>query len=510
MGQHPISPLIYGVNFGTTETLRDLRAPINRSGGNSASTYNWRLDARNTGKDWYYESVPCDPASINDQFGARFVAISLKAGAIPMLTIPMIGWNAKLGPNRSRLASFSIVKYGPQQESDSKNFFQAGNGMAPDGTPLANTDPHDAQTPDDPENQQVRIRQLNSKFDTKDVRYYILDNEPSVWQLVHRDVRPVGAHADEIATKVATYSNAVKNADPHALIVAPEEWGWAGYHYSGFDQQYAATHGFDHTPDRETQTQGMDYVPWLLTQWKAAGHPIDVFSLHFYPQGGEYSDSDSTAVELARNRSTRDLWDTNYKDPTWINNVVALIPQMRDWVNRYYYPGTPLAITEYNWGGEKLMNGATAQADILGIFGREGLDIATRWTAPGPATPVYKAMKLYRNYDDRGGAFGETSISAIVPDPDLVSAFAALRGKDDAATVMLINKQLDNSADTTVSLAHLPDNGTVETWRLADNKLTHLPLSRYMNRQLRASLPKQSITLFVLHPAGQSAARKHA
>ena len=41
-----------------------------------------------------------------------------------------------------------------------------------------------------------------------------------------------------------------------------------------------------------------------------------------------------------------------------------------------YYPGTPIGITEYNWGAEDHINGATAQADILGIFGREGLDMA--------------------------------------------------------------------------------------------------------------------------------------
>ena len=33
--RHPISPLIYGLSFATTQTLRALRAPINRSGGNA-------------------------------------------------------------------------------------------------------------------------------------------------------------------------------------------------------------------------------------------------------------------------------------------------------------------------------------------------------------------------------------------------------------------------------------------------------------------------------------------
>ena len=90
-----------------------------------------------------------------------------------------------------------------------------------------------------------------------------------------------------------------------------------------------------------------------------------------------------------------------------------------------YYPGTQIGITEYNWGAEGHINGATAQADICGIFGREGLDMATRWTTPDRDTPTYKAMKMYRNYDGSKSTFGDTSVSATVPNPDNLSAFAA-------------------------------------------------------------------------------------
>ncbi|MCI2007536.1 MAG: cellulase [Acetobacter peroxydans] len=495
---HPISPLIYGVNFGTTETLKDLRVPINRSGGDSASAYNWRIDARNAGKDWYYESLSCDPKAINDQFGPGFISLTRKGKAQPMISLSMLGWQAKLGPNRARLASFAITKYGPQQDNDAVGMFDAGNGFKPDGTPITDNDPHDAQTPSDVASEKDRLRHLVKQFGANSVPYVILDNEPSLWQLIHRDVNPTGLHADEIASRVIAYSKAVKAVSPKTQVVAPEEWGWHGYHYSGFDQQYAITHGMDHTPDREGVTKGMDYVPWLLTQWKAAGHPIDVFSLHFYPQEGEYSDSDKPEVERARNRSTRDLWDPTYKDPTWIDSVVALIPMMRQWVNQYYYPGTPIALTEYNWGGEHHMNGATAQADIFGIFGREGLDIATRWGDLAPDMTVYKAIKLYRNYDDHGGAFGDISLAAHTPDPDEVSAFAARRKADGAVTLVVINKRLDAPAHVRISLTNLPDQGKVQVWRLADNVLTHEPDTKYSEGVLTATLPQQSILLLVL------------
>ncbi|NIE64162.1 glycoside hydrolase family 44 protein [Burkholderia sp. Ax-1719] len=507
--RHPISPLIYGINFGNTATLRDLRVPINRSGGNSASAYNWRLDARNAGKDWYFESVGVSATDINDQFGDRFVTLTQAGGATPIVTIPMLGRVAKLGPQRQSLASFSIAKYGPQPNHDVDGLTDAGNGMAAGDVPITGNDPNDATVPDDAQNEQARVAALVAQFGNANaggVRYYAMDNEPSLWHEVHRDVHPTGAHAREIADKVVTYSRAVKAADPHAKVVAPEEWGWAGYFHSGFDQQNAAAHGYDHAPDRENETQGMDYVPWLLSQWKAAGHPVDVFSLHFYPQGGEYTDSNaangsSNANDLAlkRNRSTRDLWDPHYTDPTWINSVVALIPLMRHWVDTYYYPGTPIALTEYNWGGETLMSGATAQADLLGIFGREGLDIATRWGTIDASMPVYKAIKLYRNYDGKGGAFGATSVAANVPDPDTVAAFAALRNSDHALTLVVINKQLDHSAETAISIANFAANGVAQNWQLANNQLARAQDVHYTNGVLRATLPPQSVTLFVLH-----------
>jgi hypothetical protein len=85
-----------------------------------------------------------------------------------------------------------------------------------------------------------------------------------------------------------------------------------------------------------------------------------------------------------------------HNDETWINDRVQLIRRLKNWVNTYY-PGTPVGITEYNWGAENHINGATTQADVYGIFGREGLDMAARWATPAATTPTYKAMKMYRN-----------------------------------------------------------------------------------------------------------------
>jgi len=500
-GRHPISPLIYGVSEGSSTALANLNAPLDRDGGNNASRYNWLINARNLDSDWYFESYPY-PSSTPGDAGDSVISQSKLHNAQAMLTIPMIGWVAKLGASRAILSSFSVAKYGPQCSTDPWDP-DAGNGVKSDCyTNITGNNPNDANVADSSTTEQAWVKHLVSKWGTAakgGLTYYLMDNESSIWFSTHRDVHPIGAHATEIRGKVIDYSAKIKAIDPGAKIVAPEEWGWDGYLYSGYDQQYAAAHGWSAFPDRQNVMGGQNYMPWLLSQWKAAGHPIDVFSLHFYPQGGEFSDDVSSTMQLLRNRSTRQLWDPGYVSESWIKAVVDLIPRMAGWVSTSYYPGTPLAITEYNWGAEGQINGATTQADLLGIFGRQGLNMATRWTVPGATTPTYKAMQMYRNYDGSHSTFGGTSVSATGGNPDLLSVFAAQRTSDSALTVMVINKVLSGSTPVTLTLANSTASGSAQVYRLtAANSIAHLTNQPWSAGSLKATVPPQSITLFVL------------
>ena len=229
----------------------------------------------------------------------------------------------------------------------------------------------------------------------------------------------------------------------------------------------------------------------------------DIFTVHYYPQGGEFSDDVSGAMQQRRNRSTRSLWDPAYVDETWINDRVQLVPRLKSWVNGHY-PGTQTGITEYNWGAENHINGATAQADILGIFGREGLDVAARWATPASTTPTYKAIKMYRNYDGNRSAFGETSVAATAPNPDAVAAFAALRSSDGALTVMVISKSSSGSTPAVISMANFVAGGVARAWQLtAANTIARLPDVTVAGSALAVTLPPQSITLLVVPAGGQ-------
>jgi hypothetical protein len=313
---------------------------------------------------------------------------------------------------------------------------------------------------------------------------------------------------DDVRQRLIDYSQAIKAIDPGVLTIGPEEWGWSGYLYSGYDQQWGSANGWSSLPDR-IANGGWDYLPWILDQLRAhnlatGARVLDVVSLHYYPQGGEFSTSTTTAMQLQRNRSTRSLWDPNYVDETWINARVQLIPRLRNWVNTYYGAGTPIAITEYNWGAEAHMSGAMAQADVLGIFGREGLDMAARWTTPDASTPAFKAMKMYRNYDGNKSGFGDVSVSATGGNPDNVAVFAATRTSDGALTVMVLNKYLSGTTPVTLNLSGFASNGTASVWQLTSaNAIAALGAPAFTGNSLAVSLPHQSVTLFVF-PAGTS------
>lgn len=212
-----------------------------------------------------------------------------------------------------------------------------------------------------------------------------------------------------------------------------------------------------------------------------------------------FSEDTSPDTQALRNRSTRLLWDPQYGSPSGAGiktTAAALIPGLRKRLTAYP-PGTKAGLTNYSWGAEPSIGGATAQADVLGIFGREGLDLATR-AVPGADTPTFKAIQMYRNYDGKNGAFGSLGVSDRTPDPDTLSSFASVRRSDGALTVMVINKSLSEPAPIALSVLHFAGT-TASVWQLTSaNAITHLPNDALRGGRLTTTLPAQSITLFVV------------
>ncbi len=132
-----------------------------------------------------------------------------------------------------------MAKYGAQTSTD-PYFPDAGNGMSSAmGGPITTNDPNDANIPAGVAFDQGYVRHLLGQWGsstTGGVRYYVMDNEHSIWFSTQRDIHPVGPTMQEIWSRMLTNALMVKSNDPNALIVGPEEWGWSGYLYSGYDQ----------------------------------------------------------------------------------------------------------------------------------------------------------------------------------------------------------------------------------------------------------------------------------
>jgi hypothetical protein len=511
--RRPISPLIYGIN-GTTATTADaalmvsLGASVRRWGGNNTTRYNWKLDASNTASDWYFENVRLSNATgLPDDSGAnRVIAQDRAAKVDTVLTVPMIGYIAKNG-NLST-CGFSVTKYGPQQKADSWQP-NCGNGVTPTGSLVTGNDPADTSIAVSTVFAQSWVSYLASHYGTAangGVRYYNLDNEPDIWWSTHRDVAPIGIKYDQLRDRTIQYAAAIKAADPTAQTLGPVVDGWTYYWNSPWDGQ---RQDWSTAADRSAHG-GTPLVPWYLQQMQAyeksyGRRILDFLDLHYYPAaaGVALSAAGSGATQALRLNSTRSLWDAAYVDESWIagagpdGGIVKLIPRMRDWVQSNY-PGTKLAITEYNWGAPEHINGALAQADVLGIFGREGLDLATLWAPPQSTQPVAFAFRMYRNYDGAGGQFGETSVQAVSTGQDRLAIYAAEQATTSALTLVVINKTA-GTLSAPVTLAHFKPTGVLQSWRYSATqltKITSLPDQSFNNTTFTVSCPANSITLF--------------
>ncbi len=272
------------------------------------------------------------------------------------------------------------------------------------------------------------------------VRFFALDNEPDLWNSTHRDVHAAPLSYDEIWQRTVDYASAIKAQDPDALVTGPVPWGWCAYFWSALDGCG------DGGPDLSGHGD-VHYLEWYLQKahdYETANgvRLVDYLDIHYYPQAGGVALSDDEGVAALRLRSLKGLYDPGYVDESWIGTccgaAVDLIPRMKGWIDARY-PGTKLAITEYNWGGDAGISSALAQAEALAIFGREGVDLAARWVAPAPGSRVEDAFRLYLDYDGLGSTVAGDSVQAASASVDEVGAYA-VAGTGTRLFLLLFNK----------------------------------------------------------------------
>ncbi len=504
----PISPLIYGVAHAGESELLALGASLNRWGGNPNTRYNWvHGSAWNAARDWEFRNYGEDASQPRAKLSAsdEFVGLNQSLAVATEMTVPAIGWVARNGDKQVQSTSVPGNGGPPLRPGiDAVSGYDPGENRQ--RTSVSSQARKGAPFVDQPDRsgdivyQDEWVRHLVNHFGSSDdggVRYYVVDNEPDLWAFTHTDVHPVQPGYDEVLSRFLDYATAIKAVDPGAKVVGPALSGWQGYFYSALDQ--GADHYRTHA-DRQAHGD-MPFLAWWLDQVRKhdernGNRTLDVLDVHFYPQApGVWSPADDPETRSVRLRSTRSLWDPAYIDESWIGDAVRLIPRLREWRDTYY-PGTQIAIGEWNWGADTTIGGALAVADVLGIFGREGIDLASYWTFPPLDSPAASAFAMYTRYNDRGDSFGDRAVSTEVEaSPDYVTAYSSVDSTSGDVMVMLINK-LDMGALPAQLIVKGGGRG-LEVFRLAagNSGITSLGSTPIEGSEIQLTLPPSSVTL---------------
>jgi hypothetical protein len=491
----PISPYVYGIN---SQPAEGVGATVRRMGGNRQTAYNWEINASNAGSDYNHSSDewPCTVMGYTDCStpGAQFIDFALanrKGGMETMATVPMVDF-------------VSADKRGPVPEGEKAPSNRWDRSVAQKPGPLA-------AKPDLGDGVVYQDEFVNAvvakvgKASAGGIRFYSLDNEPALWPSTHPRVHPEKPTYAEMATRTEATASAILKVDPTAFVLGGVMFGWSEYKT------------LQDAPDAKTEnaTWGT-YTDFLLGSFKkmeAQHHQrmVHALDIHWYPEARgakRITDRDTSPKTVeARLQAPRSLWDPTYVEKSWIaaelgGKPIRLIPWLEEKIAARY-PGTKLTMTEYNFGVGDHISGGLAQADALGIFGREGLYLATYWGdgAGNGQLPSYikAAFQIFRNYDGKGGVFGDTAVTATPADQEKASVFAATDAKHpDRLTILVINKEqrtawngkIDVKGVKNAKVAVYGFDGTSSAVRALGN-------TEIKDGVLNYRLPPLSATLFV-------------
>jgi hypothetical protein len=277
-------------------------------------------------------------------------------------------------------------------------------------------DPNYNYIPSTPEFQKEWVETLVKNFHSASqggVKFYQMDNEPGLWSWNHRDVRPQGLGYDDMVELNADYAEAVKEADPDAQVIGMTAWGVKELAGSAWDYMPGGKEGYklgegaiqgNGWTDRKAHGD-MPQVAYFLREMnkrsqKAGKRLIDYLDDHGFPevwgknaQGQSVNvlgDFDYDPVLTPKQfDALRIFYDPTFEDPeSWCANASLkpylfdpfrpLIPNLKKMIAQYY-PGTKLSMTEYYPASSHHYHGGLLEIVTLGIFMREGMDLACDW-----------------------------------------------------------------------------------------------------------------------------------
>lgn len=554
-----ISPLIYGYNAyadGTNRTgwnnqgglaaLQSLNLASRRLGGNSMTSFNWENGVTNSGDDWCNSSNAAvsaatgagDPSQTSGLAyytpGAGLINFhdqSLTLNTYSLLQLPAAGKLPK-----------DIINLYPPATCKGSDLWQSAAGPSnidtarwldivndkPTTVGALSTSPSLADNVvyiDEELN--FLIQQYGNAANSRGIKGYELDNEPDLWHHwadvnngsgTHYNLYPNLTTVGDVFQRNIALATTVKRMDATAQTYGPALSGYLGLFslwavwdgvqshqpadWANYNVEPFAT---NNTGDRY-RYNGMTLANAYLSSMKQASQTanqrlLDVFSFHYYPQ--------ASYTPIDRVQAARSLWDANYVEPTWITQTgngftdgrgLQIVPKLKQAIADFY-PDTKLAITEYDFGGRDDISGAIAQADALGIFGKQGLYLATYF---GDAEGfIASGFKIFRNYDGNKSVFPEISVQAISSNNANGAVYAAVSAADPNTLHIIAINRLVTSLSSSFQITNPTSFKTAQVWGVSGTSTAitaRTGVSNIASNKFSYRLPASSVMHFVLTP----------
>ncbi|MEI7597501.1 MAG: glycoside hydrolase family 44 protein [Bacteroidota bacterium] len=506
-GRKAISPYIYGKNNNISDNpadptiqtewklMREAGLRFTReNGGNNATKYNWRLKI-SSHPDWYNNIY-----NHNWDYAARKLLDSLP-GAQGMWAFQLIG----------KAASSTSHNFDDWNYNNSAWWSGVCQNLAGGGVPNANGD----CTATTSGNTNLYLENWTADstvaildhwfgigglgYNKNFIKYWSMDNEPEIWNSTHDDVMPTQPTAEEFMQLYFTVAKKARAKFPNIKLTGPvpaSEWLWYTWN------------------NTKISSGGQDYV-WLeyfikrcAEEQTASGiRLLDVVDIHSYP--GENNNADIV-------QGHRIYFDSTYNYPGangvktisasgWDDNITQeyIFGRVNNWLNKYMGSnhGVTCAISEFGLTNNNANITANSYASILGTFADNNVEFFTPWYwYPG----MWETLHLFSRYGKT------TRVQSVSSNEQDVSAYSSINTIGDSITVILVNRGLTATHNTTVNISNfILSNGSYPSKRISSLPSTETFISHTNNalqsgiitsnaNSFTVSLPPLSTTAVIL------------
>lgn len=555
----PISPLIYGYNAyadgsnrsgwdnqGGLANLQSLNLRSRRLGGNNMTSYNWENGVSNSGADWCHSSnagvsVTSGAGQPDSGNGLAYYAPgaalssfheqSLQLGTYSLLQLPAAGKLPRdivnLNPPATCQGYALWQSTAGPSDVDVGRWVNIVNDKPLTAGALSSAPALDDGTVYIDEALNFLVRKYGAASAASGIKAYELDNEPDLWHHwptadgdsgTHANLYPLLTTVGDVLQRNIALAQTVKRMDASAETYGPALSGYLGLfslwavwdgvqsHQPADWGQYNVEPYLSNNSGDRYRYNGMSMTNAYLASMRQASQQagrrlLDVFSFHYYPQ--------VSASAGDRVQAPRSLWDANYVEPSWITQsgygftdgrALQMLPKLQQAIDDFY-PGTRLALTEYDFGGKDDISGAIAQADALGIFGRQGVYQANYF---GDVEGFIAAgFRIFRNYDGKLSTFPELAVQALSSNNGNAAVYAAVNPADPNSLHVIAINRLNSSLNASFQVSGNVAFKHAEVWGVSGSNTAitaRKGVSSSVANNFSYKLPARSVLHFVLRP----------